>query len=1121
MKKIYSAASVFLLLALAGTLRAQEAQALVEGFLRDVAAPAHGLGSEDCRFVLTDNYPTHHSGLTHLYVNQTYQGIKIHNAITSVAVQDGKIVHWANRFLSGVAARATAVAPGLSPEEAVFYAAAHLGVKPSGEMALQDAGDPKSPRYTFVGSGISRENITVELCYQPVGDSLVLAWNVNIDDVRNPDWWNIRVDARTGAFLEKDNWTVRCHFDGPEHAHDCRAHLSEEDFWVKKENGIFSDIPEDAPMAGSYRVFAPPLESPNHGSRTLVSNPDDALASPYGWHDTNGANGAEYTITRGNNVWASEDADNNNVPGYSPNGGATLTFDHALNLAQAPSTYQDPAITNLFFWNNFVHDVLYHYGFDEPGGNFQANNYGRGGTANDAVVADAQDGSGTNNANFSTPPDGQSGRMQMFVWTNTNPNRDSDLDNGVIAHEYGHGVSTRLTGGPANSSCLNNEEQMGEGWSDWLALVLTIEPNDAGPNVRGIGTYLMGQPVTGVGIRNYPYSTNLAVNPVTYDNIKTFSVPHGVGSVWCSMLWDMTWALIDRYGFDPDMYNGNGGNNVAIRLVLDAMKLQPCNPGFVDGRDAILQADMLNYGGANRCLIWEAFANRGLGFSAVQGSTNSRADGTQAFDLPTFCTTPVTAPTAQFSVNSQINCFGDFSFTDQSANIPTAWLWNFGDGNTSTTINPTHSYAAPGTYTVVLTVTNQFGTDTATASVTYTSVTPPNLSIAGNLSLCPGVSSQLDANDGVGNNTPWTYTWNNGGNTRIVTVVNPGTYTVSINDGAGCTATAGATLTNLPAPLAEIVSTRPGGACSLPVNLESSGSCGNSYTVTTFANNFATCLANAGPTGDDVAGGPYNIGFNFKFYGQTFTQFSIATNGVIQLGGGAISTFWEDSPFPNNTFTSAIALAWDDWVATSGDITYGTTGTAPNRRLIVCFNNMTHATEASTLTSGRIILYESTNVVELHLTCNSSSATQGFQLNSGTGVTIRSGALVSTDARRITPNPCNTYAWSNGATVSGITASISGTYALTVTDVSGCTATASVPVSVPTATIAPVPLVANCANFSTTLMANNTDCNDFVGYNTATTISNNFVACGANAGPSGDDAASGPHPIGFTFMYYG
>ncbi|MEZ5314490.1 MAG: M36 family metallopeptidase [Thermoanaerobaculia bacterium] len=72
---------------------------------------------------------------------------------------------------------------------------------------------------------------------------------------------------------------------------------------------------------------------------------------------------------------------------------------------------------DLFYWNNIIHDVSYRYGFDEPAGNFQLNNYGRGGAGNDSVRAEAQDYSGTNNANFSTPADGSRPRMQMYVWT--------------------------------------------------------------------------------------------------------------------------------------------------------------------------------------------------------------------------------------------------------------------------------------------------------------------------------------------------------------------------------------------------------------------------------------------------------------------------------------------------------------------------------------------------------------------------------------------------------------------------------------------------------------------------------------------------------------------------------
>src|SRR5690606_14000032 len=212
--------------------------------------------------------------------------------------------------------------------------------------------------------------------------------------------------------------------------------------------------------------------------------------------------------------------------------------------------------------------------------------------------------------------------------------KDGSLDNGIIAHEYGHGISNRLTGGPNTSGCLNNQEQMGEGWSDYIALVMTMQPGDQGTDGSGIATYALSQPNTGNGLRPTRYSTNMSINNATYDRIKSVSVPHGVGYVWATMLWEMTWELIGEYGFDPDIYNGSGGNNLAMQLVTDGMKLQPCGPGFVTGRDAILQADEVNNEGVNKCHIWKAFAKRGLGYSATQGSSNNVMDGAEAFDMP-------------------------------------------------------------------------------------------------------------------------------------------------------------------------------------------------------------------------------------------------------------------------------------------------------------------------------------------------------------------------------------------------------------------------------------------------------------------------------------------------------
>jgi hypothetical protein len=283
-----------------------------------------------------------------------------------------------------------------------------------------------------------------------------------------------------------------------------------------------------------------------------------------------------------------------------------------------------------------MHDMSYLYGFTETARNFQANNQGRGGTGNDYVLAEAQDGSGTNNANFSTPADGGKGRMQMYLWTAPTPDRDGDVDNGIIAHEYTHGISNRFTGN--GSTCLTNAEQMGEGWSDYFGLMITHDwstavAGDGFSKPRGIGTYALNQPITGLGIRQYKYCTDMSVNPMTYGNLASVVAPHGVGTIWCTAIWDMTWEIIQLAGINPNIFNpaAGGGNAIALKLVSEGMRLQPCSPGFIDGRNAILKADTLFYGAQYSCAIIKAFARRGMGIGASQGSSNSRTDQTLSF----------------------------------------------------------------------------------------------------------------------------------------------------------------------------------------------------------------------------------------------------------------------------------------------------------------------------------------------------------------------------------------------------------------------------------------------------------------------------------------------------------
>lgn len=880
------------LLALLGILfsfsqlaNAQENRAIIQNFLNDQKTEL-GLEASDIQdWIIYDSHTSKQSGADYVYIRQLHQGIEVFNGVANFAIKEGKVLHMGNQLEAKLSSRANSTTASINPMQAVEKAAQQLNLTMTEPLkALEPI---SSKEFVFNKAGISLENITVKLVYQPGPEGeLFLAWNINIYEKGAQHWWDLRLDASTGQIIEKDDWVVKCQFpdnafgncNNPLHHHTAAPTNAP----LPTVSNANTAVPEQ------YRVFAYPAESPNHGSRTLEVNPYDSLASPYGWHDINGAAGAEYTITRGNNAHAYEDRNDNNAPGYSPDGTAALNFDFPLNLNQAPTAYEDVSITNLFYWNNLVHDIWYHYGFDEASGNFQENNYGRGGADSDYVYAEAQDGGGTNNANFGTPTDGGNPRMQMYLWTGgggaanlltvnspaivagpyssteatfgpgvpatpitadlvlgidgttpdvndgcetfTNPaaingkiavayrgncnftvkvanaqaagalaviiinnvagatinmggtdpsitipsimisdvdgaaliaematatvngtivnntgnfDKDGDFDNGIIAHEYGHGISIRLTGGGNNSSCLNNAEQMGEGWSDFFGLMMTIEPGDVATDVRGIGTFAIGEPTNGGGIRNAPYTTNMAVNPFTYDDVNNtanVSQPHGIGFVWCTMLWDLNWALINQYGYDSDLYTGTGGNNMCMQLVIEGCKLQSCNPGFVDGRDAILAADQLLYGGANQCLIWSVFANRGLGASADQGSSNSRTDQVEAFDIPTSCQTPTSTPNAAFNQNLISSCQGAVLFNDQSTDIPQAWAWDFGDGNNSTDQNPSHTYASSGSYTVTLIVSNTLGADTLTQSV---NISLPPLPTVSNTSICSGQSATL------------------------------------------------------------------------------------------------------------------------------------------------------------------------------------------------------------------------------------------------------------------------------------------------------------------------------------------------------------------------------------------
>jgi extracellular elastinolytic metalloproteinase len=391
--------------------------------------------------------------------------------------------------------------------------------------------------------------------------------------------------------------------------------------------------------AASYRVFPVPVASPDEGERLLVVDPEDNSASPFGWHDTNGAAGAEYTILRGNNAVVYTDVDNDDMPdGNGADGGPGLSFDFAWSPSDPPSLYREAFATNAFYWANMAHDIFWRHGFTEAAGNMQTNNYGRGGLGNDPLIVEIQDGGGLNDANGSAGADGNSPRIQLYLWNRTTPRRDASFDATMFLQAYGQVLNDRIVG----PGCSANAETPSSGYNDFFALLLTTNFLLASPaQRRGIGTYVLGQPYTGAGIRGLPYMVSATQDLYTYDDTRTLEAPQGTGFVWASILWEATWGLVDEHGASYNWFNGNGAENAMLRLAIRAMQLQPCQSGFVDARNAWLAADAELNNSENTCLLWKGFARHGLGFSAIQGSAASNADNVAAYDLPVDCNDPI------------------------------------------------------------------------------------------------------------------------------------------------------------------------------------------------------------------------------------------------------------------------------------------------------------------------------------------------------------------------------------------------------------------------------------------------------------------------------------------------
>jgi extracellular elastinolytic metalloproteinase len=567
------------------------------------ASPALGLEATQPTEYVVDPTPqrTTADAVT-VHAQQRYKGIPIFQAAQAVLFDpDGRLSQTVGTSVS--VPRELEVAPRLTVEEAVLRAAEQVaepdrdergqtdpfgqrlqpvGVRLDGFVIRVTATFPDKPeRPTVLAPGPFAEDIRASLTWFPLDlDDLRLAWLVTLTMPDFAAQYRVVVDAASGEVLY------------------CRQQIST--------------------VAARASVF--PVDGTD-GSRRSVQLPrplaDYPLPTPAGLPDGFPDTWVQADRTVGNSVSAHLGVDGPPIQGALQDG--VVVFD------PADTAGSEQLGVNLFYLACSMHDFFYLLGFREADGSFQRDNLGRGGLGADPVEARVHPGPVQGTANMFTPVDGSSPVMNMGLVQSTR--RHTALDSGVVYHEFMHGVTNRLVGGPRNVDALDEPQSagMGEGWGDWVACVIN--------QTEVVGAWVVDRPG---GIRRFPYDEHF---PDGFGALGSgrYSEVHAVGEVWCATLMELTRRV---------------GQPLAVQLVVDALKLARANPSFLDMRDAILTAldnkrtaGQLGQADHHTALVgaWGAFAKFGMGPAAdCVGATllGINAD----FDLPDLPEAPAEVP---------------------------------------------------------------------------------------------------------------------------------------------------------------------------------------------------------------------------------------------------------------------------------------------------------------------------------------------------------------------------------------------------------------------------------------------------------------------------------------------
>jgi hypothetical protein len=577
--------------------------------MRYARANASALGLSDADFGTLGSTPavrTTRSGITTVRWRQYLDGVPTYDNGLRVNLGRG------NRVVSVQGApvhnlRVSSLVPRLSAEQAMAALQRNVGIARDLSVTSRSSGARRTTRFS---SGDEAQLVLFQ-----VASGTRLAWSLSYR-ARSDAAYTAVIDAATGRVLRRGNLTK---FAVP--------------------TTVFNNYP-GAPVGGTKVPFdmTPYLDA---GQTQTLSGP---FARTYlDVNDDNRPNAGEEV-----------------APAVYPFTDFTATVGAAGFCEPTAQCSWNPAVRSSWQTNRNHEAVQAHYfvsrfhdhllnspiGFNGDDGNFEDE---------DRVEVNANDGADTagdggpdlghvDNANMSTPPDGGSPSMQMYLFEPLPqfgaPFRaiNGDDSGDVLYHEYTHGLSNRLVVDDQGFGALNSPQSgaMGEAWSDWYAkdfLVADGQQTDApGPGDVFLGVYTDGvQPglIRSEGLDCKPDSPASACpggqstgaggyTYGDYGHVTGGAEVHADGEIWAQTLWDLREAT---------------GSALAEQLVTDGMRLSPTEPTFLDMRNAILAADQAANAGANETDIWTVFAGRGMGYfaAAVNGSDT---EPTEDFAMP-------------------------------------------------------------------------------------------------------------------------------------------------------------------------------------------------------------------------------------------------------------------------------------------------------------------------------------------------------------------------------------------------------------------------------------------------------------------------------------------------------